>query len=326
MITRRVFCRALGSTPLLAALPAGVGAQTAFPVRTVRLLVPYPAGGATDVIARMIAEKLAAGWGQPVVVENRAGAGTTVGAEAVARSPADGYTLYETTSAHTISASLYRKLSYDPIRDFSPITLTATVPLVMVATPSVPAGNLAQFIGWAKTQPQGVTAASPGNGTAQHLTAELFKARSGVNSIHVPYKGDAPMITDLIGGQVQIAFATLSAVLAHIKSGKLRAIALAHNKRMSALPDVPTFAEAGFANFEAATWFGTFAPAGLPADLRDRIYRDISAIVATPAMTAKLVDMGAEVNNFAPDRFEAFIRAESARWAEAVKLSGASVD
>lgn len=325
MLHRRSFT-ACAAALLFAVATGAAIAQTPYPARPVRLVVPYAPGGATDVIARMLAERLAAQWSQPVVVENRAGAGATVGAEVVAKAPADGYTLFETTSAHTISASLYRKLSYDPVRDFTPITLTATVPLVMVVGPSVPAATLAEFVAWAKAQPQGVTNASPGNGTAQHLTGALFRQRTGLQTVHVPYKGDTPMIADLIGGQVQFAFITLSAVVSHVKAGKLKAIGLAHARRSSALPEVPTFAELGIADFEAATWFGLFAPAGLATELRERLYRDVSAIVATPAFTQRLVDMGAEVNNLAPAAFEAFIRKETANWAEAVKLSGASVD
>jgi tripartite-type tricarboxylate transporter receptor subunit TctC len=312
---------------LLGAFAAGAAqAQQNFPARAVRMIVPYPAGGATDVVARLISEKLAAQWGQPVVVENRAGAGATVGAAFVAQQPADGYTLFETTSAHTISASLYRSLPYNPIRDFTAITLTATVPLVMVVTKSILANTPAEFVTWAKAQPRGVTVASTGNGTAQHLTAELFKGRTGITAEHVPYRGDAPMITDLLSGTVQFAFATLSAVLPQIRDGGLKALALAHARRASALPDTPTFAEAGFPDFEAATWFGTFAPAGLPEPLRERIARDISAIVADPAMTQRLVEMGAEVNNYPPREFDAFIQRETARWAEAVRLSGAQIN
>jgi len=278
------------------------------------------------VIARLIGERLSSRWGRPVVVENRAGAGATVGAEVVARSEPDGYTLFETTSAHTISASLYRRLPYDPIRDFTAVTLTATVPLVLVVSKGVPATDLAGFVAWGKQQQRGVTAGSTGNGTAQHLTAELFKGRTGIALEHVPYRGDAPLITDLLSGLVNCSFATLSAVLPYINGGELRAIALAHARRMDALRGVPTFAEAGMADFEAATWFGTFAPAGLPPELRERIARDIAAIVAEPAMSQRLVEMGAEVNNLPPAEFDAFIGRETARWAEAVRLSGAQVN
>ena len=320
----RVLLAALACTATLAPVTSAL-AQSC-PTKPVRMVVPYPPGGATDVIGRMIADKLGTKWGQAVIVDNRAGAGTTVGAENVAKSAPDGYTLFETTATHTISASLYPKLNYDPIKDFTPITLTATIPLVLVTGPKVPAKNLDELLKWIKSQPGGASIGSPGNGSVQHLTGELFKTKAGVNTVHVPYKGAAPMITDLLGGQVDMAFATLSEVTSYIKSGKLRAIGLAHDKRMSAVPDVPTFGEQGMKGFVGATWFGTFAPAKLPAELRDRITKDIQAIVATPEMTKKLEDMGAEVNNLGSHDFSKLIDAEAKRWAEAVKLSGAKVE
>ena len=307
-------------------LAASAAQAAGYPDKPVTLVVPYPPGGATDVIARLIAEKLPAAWGQQVIVNNRPGAGTTVAAEAVARSPGDGYTLYMTTAAHTISASLYKKLNYDPLKDFAPLTLTSTIPLVLVTTPSLPVNSLAELIAYAKASQQGLSMASTGNGTPQHLTGELFKAKAGLKLVHVPYRGDAPMLTDLIGGQVQMAFVTLSAALPHIQSGKLKAIALAHPRRVEAIGQVPTMAEAGMKNFEAATWFGLFAPSSMPADLREKIYRDVSRIVATPEMTRKLQDMGGDVNNSSPQQFQAFINDEAQRWAEGVKLSGARID
>ncbi|HEY4252697.1 MAG TPA: tripartite tricarboxylate transporter substrate binding protein [Roseomonas sp.] len=322
-ITRRSL-GALSGLGLLG-LPAIARAQS-WPTRPVRMVVPYPAGGATDIVARLISEKLTTKWGQAVVVENRAGAGATIGAQLVAQAAPDGYTLFETTSAHTISASLYRNLPYNPIRDFTAITLTATVPLVMVVGRSVPANTVQEFITWAKAQPQGVAVGSTGNGTAQHLTSELFKGRTGINSEHVPYRGDAPLNTDLLAGLVQFSFSTLSAVLPFINSGELKALALANARRMPVLPNVPTFAEAGMPDFEFATWFGTFAPAGLPDALRDRIAQDIQGIVADPAMNQRLVDLGADVNNFSPPQFNDFIQREAARWAEAVRISGAQIN
>ena len=224
-----------------------------FPDKPVTIVVPYPAGGATDVVARLIAEKLPAIWGQQVVVTNRPGAGTTVAADALAHAPGDGYTLYMTTAAHTISASLYSKLNYDPIRDFAPIILISTIPLVLVTTTSLPVHSLKELIAYGKNQKDGLTMASTGNGTPQHLTGELFKARTGIALVHVPYKGDAPMLTDLIGGQVQIAFVTLSAALPYIKTDKLRAIALASDQRVQAIAEVPTLDQAGLTDFTAAT-------------------------------------------------------------------------
>lgn len=308
------------------ALGTSAGLAAGYPDKPVTLVVPYPAGGATDVIARMIAEKLPDTWGQSVVVNNRPGAGTTVAAEAVARAPGDGYTLYMTTAAHTISASLYKKLNYDPLKDFAPITLTATIPLVLVTTPSLKVKTLDELIAYGKKAPEGMTMASTGNGTPQHLTGEIFKSKTGLNLIHVPYKGDAPMLTDLIGGQVQMAFVTLSAALPHIQAGKLNAIALAHSRRVDAIKDVPTMDESGMKDFVAATWFGLFAPATMPADQREKIYQDVSKIVGTPEMTKKLQAMGGDVNNSSPKEFQEFINAEAARWAEGVKLSGAQVD
>jgi len=318
--------RAFGLLAGASLLPASALAQAPYPSRAVRMVVPYPAGGATDVIARMIGEKLSVQWGQPVVIENRAGAGATVGAEVVARSEPDGYTLFEATSAHTISKSLYTHLTYDPIRDFTAITLTAIIPLVLVVSKRVPATTLQEFIAWGKAQPQGVTFGSTGNGTAQHLTQALFNKRAGIQAEHVPYRGDSPLNTDLLGGLVDASFSTLSAVLPYIKSGELKAIALAHSRRMDAIPNVPTFAEAGWPDFEAATWFGTFAPRGLPDAIRTKVAHDISAIVAEPAFTQRLVEMGADVTNYPPARFDEFIAAETARWAEAVRVSGATVN
>ncbi|MNT01941.1 Tripartite tricarboxylate transporter family receptor [compost metagenome] len=197
---------------------------------------------------------------------------------------------------------------------------------MLVTAPSLPVKNLNELIAYAKASPQGLSMASTGNGTPQHLTGELFKARAGLNLVHVPYRGDAPMITDLIGGQVQMAFVTLSAALPHIQSGKLKAIALAHPRRVEAIAQVPTMTEAGMKNFEAATWFGLFAPSSMPAALREKIYHDVAKIVATPEMTKKLQDMGGDVNNSSPQQFQAFINDEAQRWAEGVKLSGAQID
>ncbi|MDN3986048.1 Bug family tripartite tricarboxylate transporter substrate binding protein [Zwartia vadi] len=308
---------------------AGFSALTAaqnFPEKTVTLVVPYPAGGATDVIGRMVAEKLPAQWKQPVVVTNRPGAGTTVAAESVARAPGDGYTLYITTAAHTISASLYGKLKYDPIKDFAPITLISTIPLVMVANPSLPVNSLADLIQYAKAQKNGLTMASPGNGTPQHLAGELFKAKTGTPLTHVPYKGDTPMLTDLLGGQVQVAFVTLSAALPYINSGKLKPIALAHPTRVAAISSVPTMAEAGVPDFTAATWFGIYGPGTMSDALSQKISADIQKIVADPAMTQRLREMGGEVNNSSPEAFQKVIASEVKNWSEAVRLSGARVD
>ncbi|WP_186426584.1 tripartite tricarboxylate transporter substrate binding protein [Cupriavidus metallidurans] len=308
---------------------SGTGAANAadapaFPTKPVSIVVPYAAGGATDIIARLIGKRLGEVWKQPVVVVNKPGAGTVLGAGFVAKSPGDGYTLYMTTAAHTISGSLYRSLPYDPVKDFAPINLSAIVPLVLVVGPTVPAKDLPELLAYARSHP-GATYASPGNGSPQHLAGALFKSKAGLELTHVPYKGDAPMLSDLMGGQVQMAFVTLSSALPHIKSGKLRAIALAHSKRSPTLPNVPTFTQAGLP-FQAATWFGLFSPATMPSGLRQKINEDVTRIVAEPATRASIEDLGGDAVNEGPKEFSAFIDSESKRWAEAVKVSGAQVD
>jgi tripartite-type tricarboxylate transporter receptor subunit TctC len=305
---------------------SGVASAAGYPEKPVTILVPYPAGGATDVVARLLAEKLPSVWGQPVLVVNRPGAGTTVAAEALARSAGDGYTLYMTTAAHTISASLYSKLNYDPIKDFAPIDLVSTIPLVLVTNPALPVTTLPELIAYGKSQKNGLSMASTGNGTPQHLAGELFKAKTGTPLVHIPYKGDSPMITDLVGGQVQMAFVTLSAALPFIKSGKLRAIALASDKRAEAIENVPTMTEAGLPGFTAATWFGLFGPASMSPDLIQKIYEDVAKVVAEPSTTRRLLEMGGVINNSSPQAFKKVIDTEVANWAEAVRLSGARVD
>ncbi len=295
-----------------------------YPARPVSMVVPYPAGGATDVVARAVAEQLTQAWKQPVVVENRAGAGTTIAAAAVARAPGDGYTLFMTTSAHTISGHLYPQLPYDPVKDFRPITLVTKVPLVLVVNPSVPAATLPEFLDYLKAHGDKVNFASPGNGTAQHLSGELFKLATQSQIIHVPYRGDAPAFTDLAGGQVQMMLATITSALPLIKSGKLRALAVAHGKRVPALAEVPTFAEAGMPGFEAATWFGLLAPASLPPELAQRIYQDVARIVDTPQMRQRIEALGGDVANSTPQQFAEFIAAEQQKWGQAVQAAGAA--
>jgi tripartite-type tricarboxylate transporter receptor subunit TctC len=316
---------AFASVIALAPVPAVVSAQAAYPAKPVNMVVPYAAGGATDVIARLVADGLSRQWPKPVIVMNRPGAGTVLGAESVARAAGDGYTLYMTTAAHTISGSLYPKLSYDPVTDFAAITRVASIPLVLVVNPSVRATTASELVALVKSKPE-MGYASPGNGSPQHLTMELFKAQHKLDLVHVPYKGDAPMMTDLIGGQVQMAFVTLSSALPYIKTGKVKALAIASAKRMDAIAEVPTFGEAGLGSFQAATWFGLLAPAALPQDLQDRIYKDVSAVVSAPAARAQLAEMGAEIDSSSPQAFRQTIAAESKRWAEAVRVSGAKPD
>lgn len=324
MFTRRSLIQAAAAASL--PLPSLLQAQSKYPSQVVRLVVPYPAGGATDVIARSLAERLSATWGQQVIVDNRPGAGTTLAAGQIARAPGDGYTLFMTTSAHTISASLYKKLDFDPVKDFAALSLLAKVPLVLVATPGLPVKTLPELIAFAKTRPNGLTFASPGNGTAQHLTGELFKVATKLNMTHVPYRGDAPAVTDLMGGQVDVMFATLTAVLPQLAGNKLTPIALANGKRIPVIATVPTFAEAGMPGFEAATWFGVLAPATMPAALRERIAGDLVRIGNEAEMQKRIAELGGEMVNDTPTQFEAFMKAEADKWREAVRVSGATID
>ncbi|MCW5259262.1 tripartite tricarboxylate transporter substrate binding protein [Verminephrobacter eiseniae] len=323
-ITRRL---ALHGALAAALAPNLASAQNpTFPTDNVRLVVPYAAGGATDIVARAVTDKLNVRWDKPVVIDNKPGAGTTLAAAQVARGPGDGHLLYMTTSAHTISANLYKKLDYDPLKSFAPLTLIAKVPLVLVVRPSLNIKTLAEFTSYVRAHPDKAAYASPGNGTAQHLTGEMFNTAMKTRMVHVPYRGDAPAITDLLGGSVDAMFATLTVVLPHIASGKLQAIALANGSRVEKVPNIPTFAEAGLKNFEAATWFGVLAPASLPKGLRERISQDIRAVVEQPDLRAKLIELGGEVISNSPADFEVFMQAESQKWRDIVKLSGAVID
>lgn len=327
--TRRRALRCGLAAALACALPpALVRAQDrtpSYPTDNVRMVVPYAAGGATDIVARAVGERLHARWSRPVVIDNRPGAGTTLAAAQVARGPGDGHLLYMTTSAHTISSTLYKKLDYDPLKDFAALSLIARVPLVLVVRPDLGIVELDGFIRHARAHPDKASFASPGNGTAQHLAGEMFNAAAKTRLVHVPYKGDAPAITDLMGGSVDAMFATLTVVLPHIASGRLKAIALANGRRVEKVPAIPTFAEAGLPGFEAATWFGVLAPAALAPPLRERISRDIRAVVDQPDLRARLIDLGGEVVSSTPADFESFMQAETRKWQDIVKQSGAAI-
>ena len=322
---RRTIVQALAAAIALPVTAFAQGIAT-YPSDTVKMVVPYAAGGATDIVARAVAEKMTGVWAKPVVIDNKPGAGTTLAASQVARAQGDGLTLYMTTSAHTISASIYKKLDYDPVKDFAPLTLVAKVPLVLVVRPSLNVRTLNDFVKYVRANPEKASYASPGNGTAQHLAGEMFNTSMRTNIVHVPYRGDAPAITDLMGGTVDAMFATLTVVIPHIESGKLQAIAIANGTRVEKVPAIPTFAEAGLKNFEFATWFGVFAPASVPKNLRERISKDIQSVVLMPEMKKKLIDMGGEVVANRPDEFEAFVNVESRKWQEAVKTSGAEIN
>ncbi|MEO7133302.1 MAG: tripartite tricarboxylate transporter substrate binding protein [Vicinamibacterales bacterium] len=298
-----------------------------YPNKPVRLVVPFPAGGTTDLLARAMAQKLSDALGQQFVVDNRPGAGGNIGADIVAKSPPDGYTLLMgTVGTHAINPGLYAKMPYDHVKDFAPVVLVAGVPNVLVVNPGLPVKTVAELIKAAKDQPGSINFASSGNGTSIHLSGELFKAMTGVQMAHVPYKGSAPALTDLIGGQVQIMFDNLPSALPQIKAGKLRAVAVTSTKRAPALPDLPTIAESGIPGFEASSWFGILAPAGTSRDIVQRINAEANKALQAAEMKDKLLAQGAEAAGNSPEYFADYIRSETTKWAKVVKDSGAKVD
>jgi tripartite-type tricarboxylate transporter receptor subunit TctC len=299
----------------------------AYPSKPVRLVVPFPAGGTTDILARAVAQKLAETWGQSVIVDNRPGAGGNIGTELVAKAPPDGYTLLMgTVGTHAINASVYSKLPYDPVKDFTPVILVAGVPNVLVVNPALPVNSVPGLVAYAKAHPDTLNFASSGSGTSIHLSGELFKVLTGVRMMHVPYKGSAPALADLMGGQVQLMFDNLPSSLPFVKAGRLRALAVTSVTRAAALPDTPTLAESGVPGFEASSWFGILAPAGTPHDVVMCIDTEVARWLASTEARDKLAAQGAIAAGGTPEDFARHIAAESAKWARVVRASGARVD
>ena len=303
---------------ILTAATANAQAQ-AYPSKPIRWIVPFPPGGSTDILARVVGQKLTESWGQQVIVENRGGAGGTLGAAEAARSPADGYTLLMGAIHHTIATSVYPKLPYDFQKDFAPITVVAIVPNVLVVNPSVPAKSTKELIAYAKANPGKLTYGSAGMGTAHHLIGELFNLRAGVEIVHVPYKGSAPAVADLIGGQVSMMYDTVASCLPHVKSGKLRPLAVATAKRSSALPDVPTIAESALPGFEVTTWFGALAPAKTPPEIVAKLNAEMVKILAMPDVRKRLLEAGAEPVGNTPGEMAAQIKRETEEFGKIVK-------
>ena len=312
--------------PLVLALIAPLQAQAqAWPSRPVKLVVPYPAGGPTDIVARVVAERLQAQTGQPFIVDNRAGAGGNLGAEAVARGPADGYTLLVATTAHAINKSMFKNLNYDVQKDFSAVSLLTQGPLVLVVHPDFPAKNVAELIAMAKAKPKSVSFASSGNGQSTHLAAELFASMAGAPMTHVPYKGSAPALNDLNAGQVPLMFDTMLSAMPHVKGGKLRALAITGAQRSSVAPELSTVAES-LPGYQVYAWNGLMAPVGTPAAVLLRVSEELKTVLAQSAVQEKFAAQGFAAKWTAPAETTNFVKAEVEKWARTVQQSGAKVE
>lgn len=301
-------------------------ADTAYPERPVRVIVTFPAGGGTDIVARMVFQKVAERSGATFVIDNRGGAGGTIGTDLAAKSPADGYTLVVVSGSHTINPSLYKKLPYDTVRDFAPVTMLVTGPGLLVVHPSLPARTVRQLIALAKERPGQMLYASAGNGTPPHLAAELFKHMTGTNIVHIPYKGNAQAMTDLIAGQVSLSFPTIPSALPHVQAGKLRALGVTSARRSSALPEVPAIAEAGVPGYEGSAWYGVLAPAGTPQGIIGRWQNELHNTLRLPELRDKLIAQGLEPVANTPAEFAAIIAMEITKWSKVVAASGAKVE
>ncbi len=308
---------------LTSALPSQ--AQT-YPSRPVRLIVPFSAGGAADVPGRILTARLTEALGQQIVVENRPGAGSTIGAEAGAKAPPDGHTLFMISNTHFVSAALYKKLAYDPLNDYAPLTQITSAPNVLVVHPSLPAKSIKELIALAKAQPGKIDYASSGNGSTQHLTGALFTKMAGIDMTHIPYRGSGPATADLLAGQVTVGFPGIAGMLAHIKGGKLRALGVSSAKRSPELPEVPTIAEAGVKGYEMVAWFGIAAPKALPRDIQVKLHGELLKILRNPAFQKSMLVAGQEVAyQDTPEKFFDFMKVEAAKWAKVVADSGAQV-
>ena len=311
--------RVIGLLMLALTLDTSVAAQ-GYPSKPIRFVVPYAPGGNTDILARLLGQKLSEAWGQQVIIDNRPGAAGTVGAELVARSPADGYTLIMGSFGNIIVAnSLYKNLKYDPFKDFASIALVSLPPGILVENPAVPAQNVRELIAYAKSNPGRLNYGSPGAGAWNHLFFELFNASAGISIVHVPYKGIAPAVVDLLGGQVQLAISAFPTALPHIRSGKLRALAVTSAKRSGLMTDVPTVAESGLAGYEAAGWFGVLAPAGTPPAVVSKLNAEINRILELPEIKASLASDGAEPAGGTPAQMTESARAASAKWSKLIR-------
>ena len=309
-----------------ATLPAPPALAQGYPARTIRIVVPYPPGGPTDVLARIVAGRLSDGLGQQVVLDNKPGASGMIGAEMVAKAAPDGYTLLANASVHVINPGLYPKMPFDAIADFVPVTQLASVPLILVVNNDLPVKSVRELIAYAKANPGKLNFASSGNAAAPHLAGESFRLATGAAMQHVPYKGSAPAITDLIGGQVQLMFDSMPSAMPHVKAGKVRPLAVTTARRAGALPDLPTVAEAGVPGYDISTWYGIWAPRGTPRDIVLRLQAEIAKVLRLPEVRERFAGLGAEPVGSTPDEFAAYCRTELDKWARVVRDSGAKAD
>ena len=324
-IQRKRFTRFAAALALAGA--AGVVHAQAFPSRPITIVIPFPPGGISDNSTRVIAQKASVGLGQPIVIENRPGAGGQIGADVVKAAKPDGHTLYlANIGSHGINQSLYSKLSYDPTKDFEPITILFSSPNLLVVPASSPVTSMAELIAYAKTKPGKASYGSQSIGSGGHLSGEIVKAKNGLDLVHVPYKGSAPVLTDLVAGRIDFLFDPITTALPFVKDGKLRALAITSDKRSPLVPDVPTLAELGYVGYDVNPWFGLAAPAGTPRPIIDRLNAEFAKAAKDPEVVKRLADQGIEAMSMTPEQFAAFIRSETARWTEVVKISGAKAD
>lgn len=297
-----------------------------YPTKSVRVIVPWPTGGGADIVGRALAQKLSEHFGQRFIVDNRPGASGNLGAEAAARSPADGYTLIVVGGNHTTNISLYRKIAYDPVKNFEPISILTSVPNILVVHPSMPVHSVGEFVALARAKAGQISYGSAGNGTTGHLAMELLRTSAKIDMVHVPYKGSSPFISDLIGGQVSVGFDNVLSSAPHIKTGRLRGIATSGARRAPTMPDLPTVAESGFPGFDVPLWQGILAPAGTPREIIERLHAGVVASLQTPDLRVRFDQLGGEVIGSAPEEFRAFIRREIDKWAKVIRESGIRLD
>jgi tripartite-type tricarboxylate transporter receptor subunit TctC len=321
----QLFLRLICGFALLV-FPAIASAQT-YPSKSIRLIVPFPAGGPNDIIARVVGQKMSDLLGQSVVVDNRGGAGGVIGTDVVAKAAPDGYTIALTSAgALSISVSVQDKVPYDALKDFAPITLVATVPELLVVPAKLPVSSVKELVALAKSKPKQLNFASSGSGSMPHLAGELFRMTAGIDIVHVPYRGAAPAVNDLLGGQVQMMFADIPVLLPHVKSGALKALGVGSKTRAPSLPDVPTLAELGFPQIEAENWYGMVAPAGTPPAVVAKLHDTVAAALKSPEVQQKLSSQGASLIGNSPEAFGAYIRSEMVKWAKVAKASGAKAE